>query len=86
MQPFVLIVLSSIFSHFVMCMLTDLRQPAENLLQAPWLRRFGATNYDGCVQVIKEWIFELTNPGFKGEEKGYRDYDCSEDVRYNERK
>ena len=49
----------------------DLRQPAENLLQAPWLLRFGATSYEGCVQVIKEWIFELTNPGYKGEEKGY---------------
>ena len=58
-----------------MYMIIDLRQPAENLLQAPWLLRFGATNYDDCVKVIKEWIYELTNPGCKGEEKGYREYD-----------
>jgi mitogen-activated protein kinase kinase 3 len=40
----------------------DLRQPAENLLQAPWLQKFGATSYEGCVEVVRVWIDDLTNP------------------------
>lgn len=57
---------------YVRCL--DLRQPAENLLQAPWLLKFGATGYEGCVHVVKEWISELTDPGYKGEEKNYGEY------------
>ena len=34
----------------------------ENLLQAPWLQRFGVTSYEGCVETIRDWIYELTNP------------------------